>query len=172
MKGIGTRRIRALDLPSPDIEVQRPIYLQSVSEALVKFVNENYPGIVDITVATNDNRLVVICPDSLAYVVMTLIHIVHGKRKIHLTLDSETDRFLIKIKPNDLFSDDPCHEFDFVRVVKRSGFDIYETSEELVIFAKLTRQAVYHVYAVTMDEMYAALIRTAKKFDDYFNKDT
>ena len=172
IKRIGERRTRPLDLPQPDIDEQRPIRVQAVADALARFVNEYYPGVAEMTVSTDDDRLVLIGPDNLGYVVMTLIHIVHGKRKIHLTLDTDKDRILIKIQPRDLFSGDPCHEFDFVRVVKRAGLDIYEDDEELVIFAKLTRQAVYHVYAVSVDEIYAALVRNFKKFKDYFESST
>ena len=161
MKKVGRIRYRPTKMPSAISIERRAVWVSSVAEALEKFIDKRYRGIAVLERGEMEERLVVVSPDAFAYVAMMLLNAVHGKEKIYFKIEAKGGRLELKITPSSIFKDDPCREFDFIRAVRESGLEVNITDEEYVLFADIARPAVFHVYATSLEEMYAAFLRVS-----------
>jgi hypothetical protein len=170
MKKVGRIRYRPTKMPSAISIERRAVWVSAVADALEKFIEKRYRGIAELERGEIEERLVVVSPDAFAYVAMMLLNAVHGKQKIHFKIETKNGRILLKITPISIFTDDPCREFDFIRAVRESGLEVDITDEEYVLFADIARPAIFHVYATSSEEMYAAFLRVSDILDEQNGK--
>ncbi len=162
MRRIGRPRYRATELPMPYSLEKRAIYVSAVADALERFIDKRYGGIASFERGALDNKLVSVSPDAFAYVIMMVLCTVHGRRKVHFKLETDEHRLLLKITASEVLSEDPCQEFDFIRAAHEAGLDVDCDSDGYLLYADITRPVIFKVYAISDDEMYAALLRMSE----------